>query len=86
MWTGSPEPQIPWRQGDPAIKTTCGDCGELKVTGIEVSAWQAIHPPRVWDDPERESDDDPADQLAAMFERVRAALHGWTEGLDHLQR
>jgi hypothetical protein len=72
-------------QGEPTIKTTCGIDGELKVTGIELAAWQAIELPRVWDNPDREPDDDPADQLAGMFERVRAALHAWTEVLDHLR-
>lgn len=38
-----------------------------------------------WDDPEREPDDHRAEQLAAMFERVRAALHARTEVLDHLR-
>ncbi len=78
-------PEILAWQGEPAIKTTCGADGELKVTGIELAAWQAIELPRVWDDPDREPDDDPADQLAGMFERVRAALHSWTEVLDHLR-
>lgn len=78
-------PEILAWQGDPSIKSTCGVDGELKLTGVELSAWQSIELPRVWDDPEREPDDDPADHLAAMFGRVRAALQAWTEVLDHLR-
>lgn len=40
---------------------------------------------REWDDPEREGDDEPDEQLTAMFQRVRAALSAWTEVLDHLR-
>lgn len=78
-------PKILAWQGEPTVEATCGADGELRLAGITLSAWQSIELPRVWDDPERDPDDHPAEQLAAMFARVRAALHAWTEVLDHLR-
>jgi hypothetical protein len=40
--------------------------------------------PCKWDDPDRESDDDPHEQLTAIFKRVKAALYAWGEVMDHL--
>jgi len=42
-----------------------------------------VHPPRRFDDPDRE-DDGPEDQLEDMFDRVQKALLTWTECLDLL--
>jgi len=39
---------------------------------------------RQWDDPNHPRDDDPDEQLAAMFKRVKAALFAWGEMVDHL--
>lgn len=72
-------------QGDPEIKVTCNALGELRLESISVSAFQAIELPRKWDDPEREPDDGPSEQLRAMFARVRAALYAWGEVMDHLR-
>jgi len=72
-------------QGDPELKVTCNALGELRLESISVSAFQGIDLPRTWDDPEREPDDDPHEQLTAMFERVRAALYAWGEVMDHLR-
>lgn len=72
-------------QGDPEMKVTCNALGELRLEAISVSAFQMIDLPRKWDDPEREPDDDPHEQLRAMFARVRAALHAWGEVMDHLR-
>lgn len=74
---------LAWR-GDPEIQATCGADGDLKLEGLEVSAWQAIELPRQWDDPAREPDAPPDRQLDEMFARVRAALHAWMEVMDHL--
>ena len=71
-------------QGDPEIKVTCDHLGELRLHSISVSAFQGIDLPRRWDDSEREPDDEPHDQLAKMFKRVKAALHAWGEVMDHL--
>jgi hypothetical protein len=78
-------PRPPVRQGDLAVEATCVPAGELKLEGVEVSAWQAIELPRLWDDSDREPDPHPHVHLVAMFERVRAALHGWMEAMDHLR-
>lgn len=72
-------------QGDPEMKVTCNALGELRLEAISVRAFQMIDLPRKWDDPEREPDDDPREQLRAMFARVRAALHAWGEVMDHLR-
>lgn len=64
---------------------TCNAIGELRLEAISVSAFQMIDLPRKWDDPERDPDDDPHEQLRAMFARVRAALHARGEVMDHLR-
>ena len=71
-------------QGDPEVKATCNAAGELRVEAISVSAFQGIDLPRKWSDDEREPDEPPHEQLRAMFERLKAALHAWGEVMDHL--
>jgi hypothetical protein len=71
-------------QGDPEIQVTCSASGELRLESITVRAFQGIDLPRRWDDPEREPDDGPHEQLAAMFRRVKAAIYAWGEVMDHL--
>lgn len=71
-------------QGDPEIHLTCTPVGELRLESITVHAFQGIDLPRRWDHPDREPDDEPHEQLAAMFRRVKAALHAWGEVMDHL--
>lgn len=58
--------------------------GALRLTALEISAWQGIDIPRQWDDPRREPDPSPDQGLDAMLERTRGALHAWMECLDHL--
>lgn len=72
-------------QGTPEVRATCTPGGVLMLDRVVLAAWQSINPPRIWDDPDRE-DDDPAEQLDALFARVRRALHVWMETLDHLVR
>jgi hypothetical protein len=74
-----------WK-GDPSLDVECTAEGELKLNSVEQAAWQAINLPRVWSDQDREPDEDPGAQLAAMFKRVRSALNAWMESLDHLAR
>jgi hypothetical protein len=71
-------------QGDPVVKLVCGPGGELRLEEVRVHAFQGIDLPRKWNDG-RELDEAPHDQLAAMFARVRAALHAWAEVTDHLR-
>lgn len=73
-------------QGDPALEVECSREGELKLNAVEVSAWQLITLPRLWDDSEREHDEHPGEQLAAMFKRVRLAMNAWMEAMDHLAK
>lgn len=71
-------------QGDPEVKLVCGGGGELRLEAVSVHAFQGIDLPRRWSD-NREPDAHPHEQLAAMFGRVRAALHAWAEVTDHLR-
>ena len=72
-------------QGEPEIKLTCTPLGELRLQSVEIGAFQIIELPRRWDDPDREPDDGPQDQLAAMFRRVKAALVAWVDVMDHFR-
>ena len=71
-------------QSDPVIKATCDAHGALLLEGVELAAWQSIHLPRIWDDPDREEDPPPDQDLARMFARIRGSLYAWMEALDHL--
>jgi hypothetical protein len=69
---------------DPVAKVTCDPDGFLELERVEVAAGQIIDIPRNWDDTSRKPDKHPAEQLDAMFKRVRASLHAWMQALDHL--
>ena len=71
-------------QGDPEVKLACNPNGELRLEAISVRAFQGIDLPRHWDDPERETDEGPYEELTAMFQRLKAALYAWGEVMDHL--
>lgn len=66
-------------QGMPEIDVECSPGGELRFGGMSLSAWQGVEVPRAWSDSERPRDPDPAEQLEALFARVRRALHIWME-------
>jgi hypothetical protein len=71
-------------QGEPDLEVACGPGGLLRLKGVQIEAFQIIELPRKWDDPEQEPDDDPSQQLDALFRRIRAALHAWMEAVDAL--
>lgn len=71
-------------QGDPEVKLTCGPGGDLRLEEVRVHAFQGVDLPRKWND-DRKPDSQPGAQLAAMFARIRAALHAWAEVTDHLR-
>jgi hypothetical protein len=71
-------------QGEPELKVICTPAGELRLADISIRAFQGIDLPRRWGDTEGPADDDPHEQLSAMFNRVRAALYAWGEVMDHL--
>jgi hypothetical protein len=58
--------------------------GQLALTGVRLSAWEGIDLPRQWDDPGREEDEDPYEQLADLLERVWEAMDEWNQSLVHL--
>jgi hypothetical protein len=74
---------LAWK-GPPTLDVMCAADGGLLLKGVQLKALQVIGLPRKWDDESRKQDKGPGDQLAALFRRLKAALHGWTEALDHL--
>lgn len=74
-----------WK-GEPRVSAFVDARGETRFDGVSLSAWQSIQLPRVWDDPDR-AEEEPVDaQLDRLAERLRAALHAWSEVTDHLRR
>jgi hypothetical protein len=59
--------------------------GELYLTGVRLSAWQGINLPRQWDDPRREWEEGPEDQLVDFAHRFWEALGEWKRSLRLLQ-
>jgi hypothetical protein len=74
---------ISW-QGDPEVRLSCRPSGELRLESICVSAVQEIRLPRHWNDPQREPEAPPDEQLKAMFERVGLALDAWGKAITDL--
>ncbi len=74
---------LAWRS-DPELKVLCKPDGTLVLRGVEIAAGQVIKLPRKWGDDSRKQDKGPHAQLAALFRRLKASLHGWTQALDHL--
>ena len=73
-----------WR-GEPESRVRYTPEGELHLTGVKLSAWQGINLPRQWDDPRREWEGGPDEQLVDFAHRVREALGEWKRSLRHLQ-
>lgn len=74
---------LAWK-GDPRLEISCREGGRLILDDVSVAAFQLVELPRVWDDPEREADDDPSGALVALFRRVRSSIQAWMEATDHL--
>ena len=70
-------------QGQPEVEVELTTEGESKYSRLELPAFQILHLPRHFDDPDRE-DDRPEEQLGEMFDRIRKALLTWSECLDLL--
>jgi hypothetical protein len=79
-------PQILAWQSEPELHVLCSPTGQLKLCGVEIASWQAIELPRRWDDSSRKPDKAPDAQFVTMLERLRAAMNGWMEAMDHLTR
>lgn len=71
-------------RGEPEVEVQPAADGRLSLTGVRLSAWEGINLPRQWDDPYRERDEDPYDQLADFIERVWEAMEEWNQSLVHL--
>ena len=72
--------------GEPEARARCGYDGRLHLRGVYLSAWQGIDLPRQWDNPDRELDDWPEEDLADFANRVNWALQAWESCLKHLSR
>ena len=72
-------------QGEPRINAFVDARGEARFDGVALSAWQSIDLPRQWDDPDRDEDEPVDEQLQRLAERLRSALHAWSEVTDHLR-
>lgn len=72
-----------WR-GEPEVTVTGDELGHPIVSSITLSAFELIHLPRHWDDPDREPDDDPDEQLAVLFRRLERAMKVWGESVTAL--
>ena len=73
-----------WR-GEPESRVRYTADGELYLTGVKLSTWQGISLPRQWDDPRREWEERPDDQLVDFAHRVREALGELKRSLRLLQ-
>jgi hypothetical protein len=71
-------------RGDPEAKLRCDPNGDLYLDGVCLSAWQLADLPRQWDNPDREPDDWPEEDLADFATRARRALQEWEGCLVHL--
>lgn len=74
---------LSWRS-EPEVRLRCEPDGRLLLAGVELAAWQGIELLCQWDNPDREWDADPDEQLADFAGRVRAALREWGDCLEHL--
>lgn len=63
--------------GQPEAQALCAPDGRLLLSAVEVAAWQGISLPRHWDDPDRELDEEPGEQLVDLLQRVLKALAEW---------
>jgi hypothetical protein len=75
---------LSWR-GEPESRVRYTPDGELYLTGVTLSAWQGINLPRQWDDPRRERDERPDDQLVDFAHRVCEVLGEWKRSLGLLK-
>jgi hypothetical protein len=70
--------------GEPEARLRCGLLGRLYLTGVHLSAWQAMDLPREWDNPDREPDEWPGENLVDFAIRTRQALQTWEDCLGYL--
>ena len=76
----SPEswPFPSYHLGDPTGSFVVSGDGELALTAVSLESWHGIFLPRVWDDPDRDPDPDPALQVGRFAKRLRRAIEAWT--------
>jgi hypothetical protein len=71
-------------RSEPEVRVQPGADGQLCLAGVKLSAWERIDLPRQWDDPDRDQDEEPHEQLADFVERVWEAMDEWNQSLAHL--
>jgi hypothetical protein len=70
--------------GEPEAEMKIEPSGDLRLLGVKLKAWQAINPPRQWDDPRRRPDASPQEQLESFAKRLHNALNAWKRCLKLL--
>ena len=63
----------------------CEAGGELRLSSVELEAWQPVLLPRKWDDQDREPDLGSEELLAALAGRIREAMKRWGEAVKVLR-
>jgi len=71
--------------GEPAAQVQCEAGGELLLSGVELDAWQPVLLPRQRDDPDREPDPVPGEELVTLAGRVSDAMKRWGEAVKMLR-
>ena len=75
-----------WR-GEIELQVRCASDSRLLLDRLQVAAWQAVNPPRVWDDPERrEKEGGVSEQLADLADRFKGAFEAWMTCVSDLRR
>lgn len=70
---------------EPEIKVICSASGQFYLSGVHLAGFRLVTLPRQWDHPERPEEDDPDEQLLALFQRLNKAVDLWQESLNELQ-
>ena len=71
--------------GQPTANVLCEVGGQVQLAGVELEAYQPVFLPRQWDDPAREPDPQPDEELLAFAERTREAMQQWAEAVKVLR-
>jgi hypothetical protein len=82
--TGDDELIVLAHRGEPEAEVRLAADGQLSLARVSLSAWEGINLPRQWDDPDRQRDEHPYDQLADFIERVWEAMEEWNQSSARL--
>ena len=75
-----------WR-GEVEVESRCAPDGRLLLNRVEVSAYQVVNPPRVFDDPDRRERVKPIEkQLGDLARRFKRAFDAWMGCVGELRK